>query len=62
MYVELKQQISTGVEANVAEAQVASVQYVSLSGAVSNKPFDGVNVVVTTYTDGSRTAAKKIMK
>lgn len=62
VYVELKQQISTGVEANVAEAQVASVQYVSLSGAVSNKPFDGVNVVVTTYTDGSRTAAKKIMK
>lgn len=62
VYVELKQQTSTGVEANVAEAEVAGVQYVSLSGAVSSEPFDGVNVVVTTYTDGTRTAAKKIVK
>ncbi len=62
VYVELKQQLSTGVEANVAEAQVAGVQYVSMSGAVSSKPFAGVNVLVTTYTDGTRTAAKKFVK
>ena len=39
---------------------VSSVKYVNLAGVESSKPFDGVNVVVTTYTDGTRSAAKVV--
>ena len=39
---------------------VAGVKYVNLAGAESNKPFDGVNIMVTTYTDGTKSAAKVI--
>jgi len=27
-------------------------------GIESSKPFDGINIVVTTYNDGSRTSRK----
>ena len=37
---------------------VAGVLYYNLAGVESTQPFDGVNVVVTTYTDGTRTATK----
>ena len=39
---------------------VAGVKYVNIAGMESNVPFDGVNIVVTTYTDGTKTAAKVI--
>ncbi len=39
---------------------VKSVKYVNIAGQVSEVPFDGVNVVVTTYTDGTRAASKVI--
>ena len=41
---------------------VKSVKYVSVAGVVSNTPFQGVNIVVTEYTDGSRTTSKIISK
>ena len=37
---------------------VSSVQYVNINGQVSNEPFTGINVVVTNYSDGSKTVAK----
>ena len=40
---------------------VESVKYVSVAGLESDVPFQGVNIVVTTYTDGSR-SSHKIMK
>ena len=40
---------------------VKSVKYVNIAGQVSEVPFDGVNVMVTTYTDGTR-AANKVIK
>lgn len=43
-----------------ADRQVASVRYVNLSGAVSDVPFDGVNVVLTTYDDGTVDAVKVV--
>ncbi|MBR1882231.1 MAG: hypothetical protein IJ808_04330 [Muribaculaceae bacterium] len=49
----------TGVESVNAKA-VASVKYVNLQGATSATPFEGVNVVVTTYTDGSQNVVKVI--
>lgn len=39
---------------------VANVTYVNIAGMQSNEPFDGVNIVVTTYTDGTRSAVKVI--
>ncbi|MBR1543289.1 MAG: leucine-rich repeat domain-containing protein [Muribaculaceae bacterium] len=39
---------------------VAGVRYFNLLGVESAEPFRGVNVVVTTYTDGSREARKVV--
>ena len=47
----------THVEAGKA---VASVRYINMQGMSSNKPFAGMNVVVTTYSDGSRTTTKEM--
>jgi hypothetical protein len=40
---------------------VTGVYYYNLMGGMSDKPFDGINIVVTTYSDGSRTS-KKILR
>ena len=53
--------LPTSVENVNADKQVAGVQYVNLSGMTSDKPFEGMNIVVTTYTDGT-TATSKVMK
>ncbi|MCQ2290688.1 MAG: DUF4465 domain-containing protein [Muribaculaceae bacterium] len=50
----------TGVN-DVNDKAVASVKYVNVAGQVSDTAFDGVNVKVTTYTDGS-TKSVKVMK
>ena len=39
---------------------VAGVKYYNLAGVESNKPFDGVNIMVTTYTDGTKSAVKVV--
>ena len=52
---------ATGVEDVNAEKTVAGVVYYNLLGAASDRPFEGVNVVVTTYTDGTK-SSKKIIK
>ena len=51
----------TTVKEVVAERTVVNVSYYNLMGVHSDKPFDGLNIVVTTYSDGSRTS-KKIMR
>ena len=53
--------LSTGVEDVDAEKTVDSVTYYNLLGVSSDRPFEGVNVVVTTYTDGTK-SSKKIVK
>ena len=45
---------------DVNSKAVKSVKYVNIAGMESNVPFDGVNIVVTTYTDGTKAAAKVI--
>ncbi len=52
--------IVTGVEDLAADKAVKSVKYVNLLGVESNEPFAGINVVVTTYTDGSKSARKVV--
>ena len=53
-------EISTGVNDLSARAQVASVTYYNAAGMGSDKPFTGVNIVVTRYTDGKVITTKTI--
>ncbi len=53
-------QIITGID-NVAGKAVANVKYYNMMGIESDVPFQGVNIEVITFTDGSRTS-RKIMK
>lgn len=39
---------------------VKSVKYVNVAGIVSDRPFQGVNIVVTEFTDGSSTTTKVV--
>ena len=43
------------------DKDIVSVRYYDITGRASETPFDGINIVVTTYNDGSRTS-KKIMR
>ena len=52
---------ATAVSGIDAGREIQSVHYVNAMGLVSDRPFDGVNIVVTRYTDGAVTTAK-IMK
>lgn len=40
--------------------QVLSVRYYNIMGVEASQPFDGVNIIVTRYTDGSSSAIKVI--
>lgn len=53
-------QVITGVDDLNASAEVASVTYYNLAGVASQEPFDGVNLVVKTMTDGSTVTTKMI--
>lgn len=46
----------------VGNGEIKSIKYVNVAGIVSDKPFQGVNIVVTEYTDGSRTTTKMLHK
>lgn len=53
-------QVITGVDDLNASAEVASVTYYNLAGVASQEPFDGINLVVKTMTDGSTVTTKMI--
>ena len=42
--------------------EVVGVEYVNSLGMTSKTPFQGVNIVVTRYSDGTHTTVKKIFK
>ena len=48
----------TTVKEVKASRSVVSVRYYNLMGIESEKPFNGINIVVTTYNDGSRSSRK----
>jgi len=55
----LKQPQETSAISDVVnEATVQGVKYVNAAGVESNEPWEGVNIVVTTYTDGTKTTTK----
>ncbi|MBR1725738.1 MAG: hypothetical protein IJ724_03660 [Muribaculaceae bacterium] len=46
---------------NVNAAKTATgVKYVNVAGQVSNVPFQGVNMVVTSYSDGTQNTTKVV--
>ncbi|MBR7012784.1 MAG: leucine-rich repeat protein [Muribaculaceae bacterium] len=51
---------ASGVNEQVAGKTVARVDYFNLAGQQIDRPEAGVTLVVTTYTDGTRTTAKVI--
>ena len=50
----------TAVEDVASTKTIKSVRYYNIAGIESAQPFDGINIVVTTYTDGSSSAVKVI--
>ncbi len=50
----------TAINELVADKDVVGVQYINAAGQISAEPFEGINIVVTTYVDGSRSAVKVI--
>ena len=53
-------QPSVGVNEILYNGQIVDVTYVNPQGMQSNRPFDGVNIVVTRYSDGSTRTTKII--
>ena len=55
--------ITAGIVTGVSDVQrsktVTRVRYYSLQGVESKRPHEGINVVVTTYSDGSRQVTKR---
>lgn len=56
----LKYSASTSIDTVSVTGQVASRTYYNVAGIASDKPFRGMNIVVTRYTDGTHTATKII--
>ena len=59
---ELKPETSvpTAISTVNANSQVESVRYYNVAGIESSKPFAGMNIVVTRYSDGSTTTSKVV--
>lgn len=54
--------IVTGVEKLQQVQTVESVRYYNMAGVESHTPLQGVNVVVTTYADGTKQVSKQVVK
>ena len=50
--------VATSVNDVNSAKEVKGVSYFNMMGVESAQPFDGVNIMVTTYTDGTSSAAK----
>ncbi len=53
--------VITSIDNLQAGKTVTSVVYYNMMGVASDKPHQGINIVETRYSDGSRTI-KKVMK
>ena len=53
---------ATAISTVNVNGEVVSVEYVNGLGMTSKTPFQGVNIVVTRYSNGTHTAVKKIFK
>ena len=48
----------TAISTTRVDKQEVSRTYYNIAGMASDKPLNGINIVVTRYTDGSQTATK----
>lgn len=58
--INLDEQIPTAITTITSGAQVESVRYINVAGMESDKPFAGMNIVVTRYSNGTTTITKMI--
>lgn len=61
VWAEVKPYTIVGVTDAIATSQVKSVRYYNAAGISSDKPFDGINIVVKRMSDGS-TVVEKVRK
>lgn len=59
-YTLTRDNTATGLTNVIVDRKVTSVTYYNLMGQQSSKPFEGVNIVVTRYSDGTTSTAKVI--
>ena len=52
----------TNTKVVLVNKEIVKVEYVNLAGMRSTRPWDGVNIKVTTYDDGSTSTTKVILK
>lgn len=58
--LNLDANMATGVNDVNSAKEVKGVSYFNMMGVESAQPFDGVNIMVTTYTDGTSSATKVV--
>ena len=58
--INLSERVITGIGAVDDAASVVDVKYVNPMGQVSSRPFDGLNIVVTRYSDGRSIISKVV--
>lgn len=58
--LEVEHPLPTGINGVVSDAKVVGVEYVNLAGVRSSKPFAGMNIVVTRYSDGTFSTTKVV--
>lgn len=54
--------VPTAINTVETEGKAVDVKYYNMMGVESSTPFSGVNIVVTTYDNGTRTNTKKLYK
>lgn len=57
---QVEEILPTAVSDQLAPKTVASVEYVNMAGQKSDTAFDGINVMVTRYTDGTTNSVKVV--
>ena len=61
-YPELGGLATDVLENELGDKPVQCVTYTDIAGRVSTRPFSGLNIVVTHYTDGTSKVIKKIFR
>ena len=57
--VDFTNEIITGITGVYNHAEVTRVDYISTTGMRSDKPFPGMNIVVTHYSNGNTVTTKE---
>ena len=57
---KLDDEVVTAIDNVVGKKDVVRTIYFNLAGVESDRPFEGVNIVVREYSDGTRSASKVV--